>query len=552
MRQLNTKEKFFSVIAVITVIIMIALFHTQVGVAYNKTSVTHKTDLQSQTTDVIPVTVSQTVTTQRPVTESTSQKTEATVSTGAQVKNLFKAYGKDLTLTLNAEIHNQYEVATNTRYEYTVFHRGKEAGLFILDVYELYSGDIYYCMRTDSYRTIPSNLNVELYLDTEPNFRYRYFSYPKGRDNTTSVLKRPIDSKRKPFDSPNQVYIESPAFYMVASCINAYEKLDHGILKDLTKKSSMIKIQKGSITAELPIKKNRLTEHWGIFSKEKLVDFSNENTYSVARLADYSSFRKWSLNGQYYLTPSSYTPSGADCFYKNTAHHVGEVFLRTDGRYFDTMSIVALYTAVSDQTEDGIWPTEPESDWLRDDYGIYESFYDTRFNTDAGLFLIRGWRKWKDPAILSAARAYGDFLVDFALAHHFETENGGYLVWDYTDKDFALIPTHVSLNHLATEMNFLYELYIDTEEPIYKLIADKMKLAIRDTCEDWPRPNKDLWYAYMKDGSYGRDDYVNLTLKDLKYSQQLFVQIFGKRDPKFDFLIQTKESYLRANNLPLY
>jgi AcrR family transcriptional regulator len=54
------------------------------------------------------------------------------------------------------------------------------------------------------------------------------------------------------------------------------------------------------------------------------------------------------------------------------------------------------------------------------------------------------------------------------------------------------------------------------------------------------------------DGSYGRDDYVNLTLKDLRYSQQLFSQIHGKTDPCFHFLIQTKESYLKANNLPLY
>ncbi|HBN83205.1 MAG TPA: hypothetical protein DDZ89_05120 [Clostridiales bacterium] len=565
MRQLNSNDKLFAFLTVITVIFMIALFRVQVDVAYNEMAVPGEPQTsQTQTETTQQTTTSYIVTTKQPVSETapvqttettintSTSETEAPAFTGAWVKNLFKAYGKDLTLTLNAETHNQYTIATNTRYEYTVYHREKEAGLFILDLYELNSGDIYYCMRMDSFRTIPSALNVELYLETDSTYEYRYFSYPKGRDNMTSVLEGPFHSEETPYESPYKIYIESPVFSMVASSVNAYEKLEHGILRDLTDKSSVIQIHKDYITAELPIKKGRLTEQWGVFSKEQLVDFSNENTYSVAKIADYSRFRKWSMDGQYYITPSSYTPSGNDCFYKNTAHHVGEVFLRTQGRYFDAMSIVALYTAISDQTQDGIWPTEPESNWLREDYGIYESFYDTRFNTDAGLFLIRGWRKWKDPAFLASARAYGDYLVDFAMTHHFETENGGFLVWDYTDKDFALLPTHVSLNHLVTEMNFLYELYIDTDEPVYMLIADKIKLAVRDTYQDWPKPNKDLWYAYMKDGSYGRDDYVNLTLKDLKYSQQLFLKLHGETDPRFAYLIQSKESYLKAHNLPLY
>ena len=308
-------------------------------------------------------------------------------------ENLFKVFGKDLTLTLINKTQTQYTAANNTRYEYTVYHKKKQAGLLTLDFYELYSGDIYYCMRMDSETNTSSLLNVEIYLETDPAYQYRYFSYPKGRDNVTSVLEGPFNSEETPYSSPYKIYIESPSFYMVASCVNAYKKLDYGVLKDLPNKSSVIQIHKGYITAELPIQKGRLTEQWGIYSKELLVDFSDDYTKAVAKIADYSRHRKWSMNGQYYLTPSTYTPSGNDCFYKNTAHHAGESFLRTEGRYFDSMSIVALYTAVRDQTEDGIWPTEPQSDWLRNDYGIYESFYDTRFNTDAGLFLIRGWRK---------------------------------------------------------------------------------------------------------------------------------------------------------------
>jgi hypothetical protein len=565
MRQLNDNDKIFVFTACAAIFLIIALFLIQVNVIYKRAElqkeepeeITTKETTSATTSPIVTVTKETTpaptsATTTTTVTTTVESSLSETTTIEGRVENLFKAYGKDLTLSLISETHNQYTAAYNKRYEYTVCYKEEEAGIFILDLYEIYSGDLYYCMRMDSFKSVPNPLTVELYLDTDPSFQYRYYSYPKGRDNTTSVLEGPFDSKQKPLSLPYTVYMESPSFSMVASCINVYEKMDHGVLRDLTGESSAIQIGKGKITAKLPISNKRMTEQWGVFSKDLLVDFSNPDTEATVKLADFSRFRKWSMNGQYYITPLSYKPSGNDCFYKNAAHHVGEKFLRTEGRYFDAMSIVALYTAISDQTPEGIWPTEPESDWLREDYGIYESFYDTRFNTDAGLFLIRGYRKWKDPAMLNAVRAYGDFLVDFAMTHRFETENGGYLVWDYTDKNFSLIPTHVSLNHLVTEMNFLYELYIDTQEPVYLLIADKIKLAVRDTYKDWPRPSKDLWYAYMKDGSYGRDDYVNLTLKDLRYSQQLFSQIHGKTDPCFHFLIQTKESYLKANNLPLY
>lgn len=556
MRQQNPNYRLFVLIAVIAALFSYLSLCIQLNDISRITDITETTVEQTETTvKQQPVSTgesSQSETTSLTVDTETSSQTVSGAKSEVWVKNLFKAYGNKLTLSLNSETHNEYTAAYNKRYEYTIYHNNRQCGVFTFDLYEIGNGDIYYCMRTEGMRAVPSSLNIELFLQTDSAYQYRYFTYPRGRDNVSSVLEGPFDSKKTLLSLPYTTYIESDSFSMVASCVNAYKMLDNGVLKDLTDKSTVIELFEGKVTAALSIKKDRLTEHWGIFSKEQLLDFSDAEAVLTTKIADFSRFRKWSMTGQYYITPVSYKPQGSDCFYKNTAHHVGEKFLRTEGRYFEDMSIVALYVAVQDQTPEGIWPTGPESDWLSTDYGIKESFYDTRFNTDAGLFLIRGYRKWKDPVILATAEAYADYLIDFAMTHHYETKNGGYLIWDYTDKEFSLLPTHVSLNHLVTEMNFLYELYIDTDKPVYRLLAEKIKLAVDDTWSYWPKPNKDLWYAYMKDSTFGRDDYVNLTLKDLKYSQKLFEYIYGKTDPKFDYLIQSKESYLKANNLPLY
>ncbi len=475
-----------------------------------------------------------------------------TFESSVNVKNLFKAYGDKISLSPISETFSEYKVAYHTRYSYSVNYENRLSGTLIADFYELNGNDIYYCVKMEGLSDAATELQMELYFDVKDQYTYRYYSYPKGRDNVSSVLNGPFDSGQVPLSQPYTTYAEGDGFSMVLSCVNAYEKKNNEVLRDAIDKSSVVQISDGLIKLNLFIEENYIVEHWGIFSKDLLVDFSDAETAAVVKLADFGRFRKWTMNGQYYITPVSYIPSGEDYFYKNVAHHVGEKFLRTDGKYFDIMSKVALYVAVQDQNQTGIWPTTAESQWLSGDYGIKENFYDTRFNTDVGLFLIRGYRKHKDPALLVSAEKYANFLVDYAITHNFRTENGGYLVWDYTDKDLSLLPNHVSLNHLVTEMNFIYEMYIETKKPVYLLLGDKIKLAVDDTYSDWPKENNDLWYAYMPDGSYDRLDYVNLTLKDLRYSQQLIRLIYGRDDDKFDFLIRSKESYLKANNLPLY
>ena len=209
-------------------------------------------------------------------------------------------------------------------------------------------------------------------------------------------------------------------------------------------------------------------------------------------------------------------------------------------------------TAAKTINQKGYWISTPRSEWLYRSYKIDSTFYDTRFNTDTALFLLKGYTEYHDPVFLNTAGKYADFLLDYAFTHRFTTKSGGWLVWDYGNENNPYSPTHVSLNHLLTEMNFLYEMYIVTQDIRYYDTAHKLKTAVKDTCKRWKNQSTgDLWYAYLKDGSFGLTDYPLVTLRDLKYSQKLFLEVDGAEDSDFGYMISLKEGYLKKNNLPL-
>lgn len=433
-------------------------------------------------------------------------------------------------------------------------HRGEQIfGLLTLHQYMLSTGDLYYIFRylpqLDSAEAV--QLRLPIFLSS---FEYRTILYPQGLDYTRSVWSEPSSASIGDRLPTSALYVDDLAGSYFFSYVDIFERQSNGVRKELYEEALPIQVTEQGLQLNLPNKQNRIVEQWGIISLDPLVDWSNQSALEDLRIADLNRVRKWSQEGTYYLTPASYTPSSATSFYMNPAHHIGEKFLRTSGaRFFEDFALVSLYVAARTQNEHGYWYMTTQSDWLYHDYGIPRTYYDTRFSTDAALFLIKGYQRYQEPLFLQAARRYADFLVSFAEGHHFKTENGGYLVWDYGHERLPHTPTHVSLNHLVTEMNFLYELYRETKEQRYLELAHNIKQAVQDTAPDWKKATDgDLWYAYLVDGSYGLQDYPLLTLKDLRYSQRLIEEIDGEEDPYFAYLIQVKEEYLIRNNLPFY
>ncbi|AOT70399.1 hypothetical protein [Geosporobacter ferrireducens] len=437
-------------------------------------------------------------------------------------------------------------------YGWDILQGKQQMGRLTMNQYRLKNGDLYYYLRylPEQNSKHPLILSIPINLT---DFTYRYVTYPLGYDFAKSQWSETMVGDKDTKLTKESMYIDDVAGSYYLSYIDVFELQDKSVKKERYDLGKALQISDESIFLEFPHIKGTSVEQWGVLSQERLVDWEDPMGTMHLRMADLNRVRKQGQEGIYYFTPSSYYPSSPTSFWFNPAHHIGELFIRTEGaRFFDDFGLVSLYKAVRSQNQKGYWWSTPRSNWLMEDYGIDSSFYDTRFSTDAAIFLLKGYDKYQDPVFLDAGKKYGDFLLQFAEDHHYETENQGWLVMDYGHDLRPEVKTHVSLNHLLTEMNFLYHLYILTEDEAYYALARKIKQGVKDTSIHWIKENGDLWYAYMMDGTYGKLDYPVLTLNDLRISQQFFEKLEGERDDDFEMLIQSKENYLKDNNLSLW
>ncbi|MDF1615868.1 hypothetical protein [Petrocella sp. FN5] len=425
-------------------------------------------------------------------------------------------------------------------------------------------------------------------------------TYANVINNTTSQwapllmtdFLQPVASRSDTFVLPKTaVFSNQMRFGMV----DVYTLLDANVIVENLELSPTTLLTKRisgrKWTARLPLPKSEthqtLTEHWGIMSSNHISPFTHNQDPIIAqdiRIADLNRFRKLRTDGIYYEVPSSYIPYAPRAYWRVPAEHIGQRFvssiqnqkkrgLQVTNTYLETLSIMSLNHSLPQQNDIGFWITEPKSRWLYDDYGIEAGFYDTRFSTDAALFIMDMYLYHKDMhyegiphlssedsnRLMTSLTAYADFLLWYADRFSFVTKNGGLLIQDYYHPTLPHAPTHVSLNHLVTEMNFLlsYSLLLDRQNDSnqkypYLELAAKIQTAVQDTGTDWIKDNHDLWYAYMPDGSYGLLDYPRLTRNDLMISLVLLETVFGEKDPIFQMLVQSKENYLIKNNLPLW
>ncbi len=290
---------------------------------------------------------------------------------------------------------------------------------------------------------------------------------------------------------------------------------------------------------------------WGIIHIQQLVAWENESVVSLIQRADLNKTRKFWLDGLYDLVPSSYKPTHPQAFWRCPAQHVGRAFLTKASPFTYAIAVSSMYSTIRTQNRSGYWPTQPQSEWLAEEYGFGPNFYDTRFNTDAAQYLLEAYQEYGDKSALNAARRYADFLCRFAEQYAYRSKNGGYLVPDY-QASTGEHRTHTSLNHLLAEMNFLYHMYLATDEAEYRDTADMMLQAVKDTCNEWIKESGELWYARLPNGDYGYQDYPTLTLNDLRQSQTLITRIYGRPDPDLTRLKESKEAYNRANGIPLW
>jgi len=448
------------------------------------------------------------------------------------------------------------QVMRETTYSYHIKVGKRAVGRLSLTLQEIDGENAIYFISCHAFpgEAAPATAKLTISGSAPPRV-IRTIEYPGGIiDNRQSRWKE-IKIGPLPCSLPRSLtFIESQDCSLALGMIDVFQDLGNGVIKELYHQSPAARVRtvKNETRYEIPLPGLPGTESraWGVIALKPLVDWKNNTPVDRLRVADLNRFHKFWIDGVYYLTPESYVPSDPRGFWRCPAHHVGEAFLRTPGELTRALAISSMYAAIRTQNPSGYWPTTPKSNWLAEDYGFGPGFYDTRFNTDGAIFLLRAYQAFGEPQALNAAERYAAFLCSFARLHARKTPRSGYLVPDYMDAR-GRAETHTSLNHLVTEMNFLYELFLATGKEEYKAVAENIRLAVKDTRDGWIKPDGNLWYARLLDGRFGLQDYPTLTLNDLRLAQRWIQEIEGEPDPDFQILINTKTRYNRSHGLPL-
>ncbi|MGE5543385.1 MAG: hypothetical protein ACM3UW_00285 [Bacillota bacterium] len=439
-------------------------------------------------------------------------------------------------------------------YRYTILNRDREIGLVTLTCQDMLNGMVLFFVESKGVTTKSHLYQGRLILSGPHPTTGRALVYPEGNRVLGQSAWQTLSSDQlKSGLPPGITYLDGKANSLVFGPVDQFHDMGHGVYRETESFAILVRRSHGESEFRFPLSDTQggIIRFWGIISNEKLVDWENETDVSSIQIADLNQIRKFWLDGVYDLVPFSYKPTHPHGFWRCPAQHVGRSFLTKTSPFTDAIAISSMYSAINCQNETGYWATRPQSNWLAEEYGFGHDFYDTRFNTDAALYLLEAYQNYKEDKALAAASRYADFLCGFARESAYRSKNGGYLIPDYQDSS-GEHQTHSSLNHLLAEMNFLYEMHLTTGKEEYKKTANLILLAIKDTCNEWIKESGELWYARLPNGNYGFKDYPTLTLNDLRQSQKIITKISGHPDPDLARLIISKESYNRANGIPLW
>ncbi|NLU52693.1 MAG: hypothetical protein GXX10_07510 [Clostridiaceae bacterium] len=473
-------------------------------------------------------------------------------SNGIKPFELVAESKEEIEITLTERLERLTVLAREIKEVYSVKSNGIRWGYITFDIYSFENGDLYYYLKYEALGD--KGKDIAILLPFKPdNFDLRIIEYPKGFDVSTSKIglytEQTIERNVLDEFAPTSVYLDSEKLNMYLSYTSVYTKRSFEIREEDYKSARNVLLTNQGIKVFMPFKTGGFSEQWGIISTERLVNWEDKDMSEAVRIADLNRVRKWGGDGTYYEMPVGYSPYYKNGFYRNSANHIGNKCIQSSGRLCEDFGYITMDVLLKTQNYYGYWSTTPIADWLYNDYKIGPGFFDTRWDTEGAQSLLRAYVRFKEPSALEGAVKFADFFCEFAENHSYKTKNGGLLVYDYGFTLYNDTKTHVSLNHLLNEMNFLFEIYIATGNAKYLNVAEKILTGIRDTQKNWVKSNGDLHYAYMGNGKYGREDYPVLTFNDLRYSQSLIKKIYGKEDTAIASLAASKEKYLKNHNI---
>lgn len=340
-------------------------------------------------------------------------------------------------------------------------------------------------------------------------------------------------------------YEDDDKFSYIRKLHNEYE--DYQIFKDA---------DQVTVSFHLNGQADKISEQWFMISDEPLFE-GDEELQEWIKISNeqYKKVNAWyTADGTYSKLPWSIEPAEKMGYGRNILFfredHAAERFKdHAEERYYHNLLLNSLINYENYQTnEDGLFLTHYTSTWLKKLYGTRAPYVDTRHN-ELGLIYFNetlellGFEPKKELVI-----TYADFLVkQEELDNVIPVPNSeGYFISDYYDPSEKAKKTHTSLNHVLGEMNFLLQVYIDTQDEKYFEVAQKILNAVKATEDDWIREDSDLWYQVSTEFEYSGRDYELRTLIDLIDAEILLNQIDPNTGHIFEKLILSKIEYLNS------
>jgi hypothetical protein len=412
-----------------------------------------------------------------------------------------------------------------------------------------------------SVRYMDENLNM-MENDASPDvhvFRYSHESY--WEESTTLSLLPSEDGTsmgEAMFGQFMNHHEATSSFY--TGRVFPYQILDYGIyqhIDDVETSTYSERNDRGEcvLSTHTTLMKDSSFRDWFVFSAAPLLDIESAITKKVMFITDFGLKKGYFQDGFYYSTYlSGYeneTPQGFYWDYSMYApRSILEYYYEEDQRFLYAICMNSFIALHENQNREGYWTNGTVSKWLREEYGILDRYFDTRFCTDAALFMLRLYQKLGVEDAIEGASKIGDILVDgIRKGFCYETPNYGFMLQDYFVYDNPDLRVHASLNHLLNESSFLILLGDVTGEETYTNAAMRIINSIHATNDQWKNEETgDLHYARLPSGEFGLQDYLTLTYHDFirfrSYTSQHleeeppFVQNLGSW--KEEFLVQKK------------
>ena len=282
----------------------------------------------------------------------------------------------------------------------------------------------------------------------------------------------------------------------------------------------------------------------------KLLDLDYKSLRRVWKNYAQNGVDRWCFDGYYLNAPENYVPT--DCLYRCPAAYLVKsmVYMQHESRVGDDLSRMMLDVMSRQQCKAGYVPTPSESLWLHEDYGLDAGFFDTRFNVELVQLFCRSYAHCG--GFEEFLQRWAEYYCAYAEARHYETENGGWLVWDYGAAALDTPKTHCSLNHQLAEIRTLLELDACLDDARLLPLAERLLLGIEDCGTDWLREDGNLHYAYYPDGSFGGVDYPYLTYNDLYDLQKTLAEAGKPESALLTELMASKREWMDANGITEY